>query len=453
MDEEVLENTRRNSALGMREESDDSNIGISVPVRATLARFAGVPRQPVAPLASESGDQSETNSSKSSRPALDVDAFKRLLLTGKSGLPADQALPVATHIPLQTAVASDSSSSTADTASVSQHSLFEPPAPVLTDTPRTSHEMEREEVIHRQRSVVNPTEIQKQPSVLRPRQGVSLSDSSPSPMLSVSPRSMQARQSDATASVEDRFISSPTDLNKPLPPPPTEHPSPLATNSSTSPVLQAPASSRRPPTPPLTRRRSQARSQSMQERYNPSSKKPPAVKPAEAPSLDHQSAAMSPKAPPPPPARRQKRASDIGEQSSEAVALGEGDFSMTSTQPTLSPVSSMTSLPQPKPQPPPSRTPSAAKRMSRASTGSPAVAPPLPPPRRVPGSRRSSCDAPAGLPRNSRISVESRGPSTDTQRNVSDQSTSNDILADLAALQTEVDALRDSQGQEAGNTK
>ncbi|KAL9626610.1 MAG: hypothetical protein Q9164_007838, partial [Protoblastenia rupestris] len=92
VDVELLENTRRNSALGSKpnqgskeEESDN--------VKATLARFAGLPRRSPASSASRHGEQNGLSSGNTSRPAMDVDAFKRLLLTGVSEASASQAIP------------------------------------------------------------------------------------------------------------------------------------------------------------------------------------------------------------------------------------------------------------------------------------------------------------------------------------------------------------------------
>jgi hypothetical protein len=459
VDEELCENTRRNSALRPGAGIGGEN-GQPDPVKATLARFAGVPRRSIAPLAPGSGEQSDLTSSRATpRPALDVDAFKRLLLTGESGVPIGPAMPASAHAPSQPILTSDSSSSNADTASVSQQSIFEPVASAVTDTPRTSLELDREEATGDRRSLLakTPIETHKKPPIPRPRHGKSFNVTTTSSALSISPQATQWREiADAPAS-ENARVASPSDLNKPLPPPPIDSSFPLGPDSSESPVLQTSTPVRRPPTLPLTRRRSQHRSQSLQEPYTTSSKFSPEVNASIAPFLDQESSVLATKAPRPPPTRRQKRASDIlGPSSFELPVQEEDEANITSTQPqlSLSPSPSISGLSQSKPQPPPSRTPSAAKRSSRVPSGSPTMAPPpVPPPRRARGSSRSSFDnQTAALPQESRISGEHRRPSTESSRNMSGPSTSNDILADLAALQMEVDALRHSQTHEASNT-
>ncbi len=82
------------------------------------------------------------------------------------------------------------------------------------------------------------------------------------------------------------------------------------------------------------------------------------------------------------------------------------------------------------------------------------MAPPLPSPRKARALSRSSLDSQSAvLPYEPRGSNEFRRASTDSSRDVSGQSTSKDILADLAALQKEVDLLRNRQGNEGGATK
>ena len=446
VDEELLENTRRNSAIGPRATFDGGN-GEPDAAKDMLARFAGVPRRPIVAAAPGSGEQRDlTNVSTSSRPALDVDAFKRLLLTGKSGVLIDSAMPASTHAPSQPPIASDSSSSNADTASVSQQSIFEPVTSTITDTPRTSLDWDREEASGERRQLIAKTtnDTHKKPPVPRPRHGRSLGNKSTSQLLSISPQTTQGRQNITTTISEYPRTASPSDLNKPLPPPPMDNSFPLGADHSESPVLQSSTPIRRPPTPPLTRRRSQRRSQPVQEPYNAAPNSTSEVNPGTTSLLDQEASASTTKAPPPPPTRRQKRTNETAAPSLESPVQEEGEINITSTQPQLSPSPSMSSLSQSKPQPPPSRNSSSAKRPSRVSSGSPTMAPPpVPLPRKVRGSSRSSFDSQtAVLPQDSRMSGDFRRPSTDSSRNMSGQSLSNDILADLAALQTEVDALR-----------
>ena len=451
MDIEVLENTWRNSALGSK-----SNLGskeeTSDTVKATLARFAGLPSRLAASPDFGHGEQNELSSGNTSRPAMDVDAFKRLLLTGVSEAPAARAIPTLTQAPSQLVVTSDSSSSNTDTASVSQHSIFEPVAPTIADTPRTSLDLQRIEVSGDRGAMIVDSATNKKPPIPRPRHGKPLGHGATT--LSAS-TIQQVIQATGTADVPEKpRISSPSDLNKPLPLPPRDSSFPLAADSSLSDDSQAQLLPRRPPTPPLTRRQSQRSSQSVQESLSEPQTPPLIEQIGSASSIDHNSRVADSKAPPPPPTRRQKRASATHPQASEA-SIQEGiDSYITPTQPQLSPASSINSLLQSKPQPPPSRKPSAAKRLSRVSTASPTMAPPLPPPRRVRGSSRGSLDGPTVISNyDSDNGNNVRRPSTDSYRNVSGQSTSKDILADLAALQKEVDTLRIEQKHRTDSTK
>jgi hypothetical protein len=453
VDQVLLENTRRNSALGSRPEPGRGN-GAPDAVKATLARFAGVPRRSAVQPASGRREENGLVMSQSSRPALDVDAFKRLLLTGESGTPADQAMPASTHTTSPPATNNDSSSSNADTASVSQYSIFEPSAPVITDTPRTSHELDREAAATEREVVVAETTMEKKPPIPRPRHGKSLASSLTNLQSPLTNEVARNNQITPASALEDLRLSSPSDLNKPLPPPPVDNSFPTTADPTVSPIFEAPAATRRPPTPPLTRRRSQHRSQSLKASKSALQGTSSDTHLGGDFSLDQNFTPTAAKVPPPPPMRRQKRFSDIGIQRSEATVHEEEASLITSSQPQLSPSSSMTSLSQSKPQPPPSRTPSGAKRLPRISGGSPSMGPPPPPPRRVRGSSRSSFDSQiAVLPHDPRSSSELRRTSTDSSRNASSQSTSQDILADLAALQLDVDRLRSKQGEGTSNTK
>src|SRR5204863_7145007 len=73
--------------------------------------------------------ESRTGSSQTAgegKQALDVDAFKRLLLTGESGKGASSGASAPPASAFQPMIQGDSSSSTADSASVSRQSIFEP---------------------------------------------------------------------------------------------------------------------------------------------------------------------------------------------------------------------------------------------------------------------------------------------------------------------------------------
>jgi len=444
-DDELLENTWRNSSLGSKPE-DDSRKELPDTVTEALARVATLPRRAAALPPFAGGDQNEPPMGKASRPALDVDAFKRLLLTGVSELPANETLSASTHISSHPALNSGSSSSVADTASLSQHSVFEPLPPIPPEMPRTSHELDEEEAIKEEEALIIETTMDKKPPVPRPRHGKPLSRTSTAPLFPISHVVTQVTRIDSVHPPEDSRIPSPSDVNKPLPLPPIDNSFPRASDPMVSDTLQSHSSIQRPPTPPVPRRRSQRRSQFGKEVFDGSYAHLPAVHIGGTSPVDQEPTTGPAKAPPPPPTRRQKRTSAIGLQSSEPTVQEEGDACITATQLQLSPASSMTSLSQFKPQPSPSRNPSAATRISLNSTSSPPIGPPLPPPRRARGSSRSSFDSQGTVPshelphRN-----EVRRPSTDSVREVSGQHISTDILADLAALQLEVDMLRNKQ--------
>ncbi|ERF68736.1 hypothetical protein EPUS_07154 [Endocarpon pusillum Z07020] len=447
VDIEVLENTRKNSALGSKSDQG-SGEETSDRVKATLAKFASLPHKSAALPDSRHGEQNEL-SSNTSRPAMDVDAFKRLLLTGVSEPPTPRAIPALTQAPSQLVLTSDSSSSNTDTASISQHSISEPIAPTVADTPRTSLELQRIEISGDRGAIVVDSATNKKPPIPKPRHGKPLNHSATT--LSTS----TIRQATATADVPEKPpISSPSDLNKPLPLPPRDSSFPLVADASLSDDSQARLLLRRPPTPPLTRRQSQRSSQPVPISFSEPQTPPLIEQMGSASPIGQNSRAADSKAPPPPPTRRQKRASATQSQASEAIVQEGIDSYITSTQPQLSPASSVNSLLQPKLQPPPSRNPSAAKRLSRVSTASPTMAPPLPPPRRVRGSSRGSLEGPTAISSSDLDNGNNvRRPSTDSYRSVSGQSASKDILADLAALQKEVDTLRTKQKYRTDSTE
>lgn len=448
VDTEVLENTRRNSALGSKYDQG-SKEETSDTVKATLAKFAHLPRRSAALPDSTHGEQNELSSGNTARAVMDVDAFKRLLLTGVSESPTAQTIPALTRAPSQLVLTSDSSSSNTDTASISQHSIFEPVTPTVADTPRTSLEIQRIEVSGDRGAIVVDSAPNKKPPIPKPRHGKPISHGATTLSTSTS------EQATGTADVPEKDrISSSSDLNKPLPLPPRDSLFPLVADSSLSDDSQAHLLLRRPPTPPLTRRHSQRSSQSVRESFSEPRTPPLIEQMGSASPIDQNSRVADSKAPPPPPTRRQKRASATHSQASEATVQEGIDSYITSTQPQLSPASSVNSLSQFKPPPPPSRKPSAAKRLSRVSTASPTMVPPLPPPRRVRGSSRGSLEGPTAI---SNYDLDNgnnvRRPSTDSYRNVSGQSTSEDILADLAALQKEVDTLRIKQKYRTDGTE
>ncbi|KAI9772088.1 MAG: hypothetical protein M1840_001376 [Geoglossum simile] len=410
------------------------------------------------------------------RTSLDVDAFKRLILTGNAASSAAASSDPNLTSPQfpQASPAADCGNST-DTSSISRQSIFEPTLDAQLDTPRTSHEIstsdeERQRLVH-DGPLPNPG--RKKPPPPRTRHGKLIKDNNNLPgssSLHLPPV--------ATTNVEITPLKPFTDLNKPLPPPPQantpesevedyEDAIDLEAVAESSKVLQAHLSMtqrKTPPSPPVTRRRSQrsrlSRDSSIEE---------PLIRDEAAlggPLLDGFSSMppSSGKAPPPPPLRRTL---SVRSSSNIPVVSAVPPTPPATVGPTdpLSPPKSHSSAPPP----PPIRSPSvsSAKRPRRSPmlgstiTSSPlltstAMAPPPPPPPRQRGSSRSSLDNPLSSLTLGRTSGEIwplGGENTKRESGISlgrapsavggsEEFGAKDILADLSALQREVDELR-----------
>jgi hypothetical protein len=357
------------------------------------------------------------------------------------------ALPVsATH----SIIPGDSSSSTADSASVSRQSIFEPIISTSMDTPRTSHELDFDDASVERRSMYSSTapQARQKPSVPKTRHGKPLVETKPSTPGAITTFGIGDASS---ARIYAPSSQSPTtgvtnDLNKPPPPAPVDSSFPIPKIESPNLEAVLPARAKRPPTPPLARRRSQMKGENPQQtRSNPSITF--AVEdPSPSSPTNSQKAPSTMKAPPPPPQRNVKRASTFGTPSSEPH-LPISDSPRRPSASFLADLNIGIDRAGQRVAEPPSRTPSNASRASASlnSTSGPGAPPPLPPPRRMRGLSKSSIDS--QRPASSELSR----PSTESSRNVSGQSNATDILADLAALQREVDALRDNHGGGRGS--
>jgi hypothetical protein len=386
------------------------------------------------------------------KQAIDVDAFKRLLLTGESGREGSGGAVVPPVSAIHSIIPGDSSSSTADSASVSRQSIFEPITSTSTDTPRTSHELDFDDASVERRSMYSPTtpQARQKPSVPKTRHGKPLAETKPSTSGAITTLGI------GDASSARIYVPSPqsptTDitkgLNKPLPPPPPPVDSSFPMPKIESPKLETvlPARAKRPPTPPLARRQSQMKGKKPQPERNSSSIAFAVEDPSPSSPTDLQNAPSTMKAPPPPPQRNSKRASTYGTPSSEPH-LPISDSPRRPSASFLADLNTGIDRAGQRVAELPSRTPSSASRASTSlnSTSGPGAPPPLPPPRRMRGLSRSSTDSQRPA------SSELRRPSTESSRNVSGQSNATDILADLAALQREVDALRDNHGGGRGS--
>lgn len=439
------------------------------------------------------------------RGALDVDAFKNLLLTGKAIPPATQ-VGASTGTPPQRL--QDSSSST-DTSSISRQSIFESMQIHIPESPRTSfdHSASEEDDHDEHASLMGQGRAESQKSQPRkPKHGkrasskgpqtVSFADFDeqiPSPTGFGIPGTRTPPIHPIGGILRHERPStprSPSDLNKPLPPPPPTPPqkaspeaAPIVPEKELSPGAPAvqpteatdtPQLKKVPPPPPAARRQAQQSSNNALTRTRSGSSLTQAPVPeeneSELPTRPPESTTKA--APPPPPSRRsntttQPTPSTVVEK--PPILAPPGDATPAVRAPAMPPPpprrnsSKTTSV---------TRTPSNASRSSvslvRSESLTTSSAPPVPPPRRG-GSNRNSMDV-AGARRSSGDHRRASGQSFDSERNNSlsslqqvgeageaddkisnatstDQPPQRDILADMEALQREVDAMRVKAGR------
>ncbi|KAB5542659.1 hypothetical protein GE09DRAFT_249815 [Coniochaeta sp. 2T2.1] len=497
------------------------------------------------------------NTSTGGKGSLDVDAFKRLLMTGQtnaSGSVTQPAVPSpSTHKPPSLADAA----SITDASSVSRQSIFD--STVTQETPRTSHEISEAEdeddrlgLIHNAQAKTQQTAstLRKKPPPPSSRHGklikVDLSTKenngslgqegvqrplSSSTMIPGSPSSTSSR----------RRSSTPSDVNKPLPPapgrrstddgsesifdreaagkvpepvdseldadviptprPPTPPNASHATTTTTARDLGF-SDPRKPPPPP--KRKSHSRNESKLSVASKSSTTPVPTFTDEPSSMRRSSQdstrsvssslRVSLHAPAPPPPRRPNHASRPSFSASSAASFmaltptnasaatspapSDGEHAsfhspvpfvaspdpLSSGQTSLSASGTPTpatalSPPATKPRMPPPPLPPARNASVRVATGRPASLRSVDAPsRRIKdGSAPSSAPPPPPPPKRSRAgSGRVRGgllggpvteepeptSSGDVSVRVSEEKSADDILADLSALQREVDALR-----------
>lgn len=453
------------------------------PTRVTIPDSDDVSRNPFhralatlkdpSPVAAKSeedrmGFDSARKSSNNAK-ALDVDAFKQLLLTGNtSALPLSVPSTPPTHLNADQwnqGNHGDSSSNT-DASSISRQSIFEPHPEAAVDTPRTSHEVSISDNEQDDLAVVSFANAMRTRRLTPiPRHGKISRVQGPLTVSFIDPTlSLSSFDSTSTSYRNEPGFPSirpTTDLNKPLPLTPSSQSPEQEPTTTGLPMKCVPANQppeagglsvtqkRSPPAPPLARRHSQLRSQntsSTQERYVAHQEGRQAQS-----NLSSDLLSTSPLKPPPPPPPRRK---DSG-QSLPFVDYAPGLSKVPVTKvPAEQTLDRPTVKVQPvKPPRPPTRTPSVSsiKRPARISSGAPstAMAPPPPPPRRR-GSSQSSLTDPGPSGEYRRTSIESyRGEPTTSlvNQSIPESSTelearSGNVLADLSALQREVDALR-----------
>ncbi|TRX92512.1 hypothetical protein FHL15_006679 [Xylaria flabelliformis] len=510
-------------------QEDDPFSVASVDSDSKLTAEPPVPQIPPNPFArtlqdiERSGQVRDANATtmatSASKGSLDVDSFKRLLLTGQSNLPGPAQAAVdsagnpsgAAH----TLGALQDGASATDASSISKQSIFD----ALQETPRTSHEISESETPEDGKgllpssplTIVSSASVRKKPPPPSSRHGKLIkmdlgadinsrgapsatsagAPDLPSP-LGVVPRKVSSESATTLHSSQG------TDVNKPLPAPPLR----AATDEDIESPFDREAAGKvpeafaelqahpRPPTPPPTTRSRSGSQTSTQ------SRKPAAPPPrrhgrseSKAPSIYHNNTNEDPprssmesthsraeslrisanSAPAPPPPRRPGHV----RQGSSFAGIGHGGYSAISpslSEKERSPLgSSFTPMASPSiqsgyshssstatsgangqiklspPPPPPTRKqsirrppsvrsmesnsgPAPLRRVSREKEGG-ALPPPPPPPRARGGSRKGSTGS---------VTV---GNGSVTPTALESKKQGEDILADLDALQREVDEL------------
>ncbi|CZR57724.1 uncharacterized protein PAC_07613 [Phialocephala subalpina] len=402
--------------------------------------------------------KSPTNVSSPGRASMDVEAFKRLLMTGNSGL-GTSTPPTASQVHVTHALG-DGGSST-DASSISRQSIFEAVQEPHPESPRTSHEISEPEDDRRRFGGEASLAGRKKPPPPSSRHGklirVELRDDA-------STTALQSPPIPGSITSQHYFSSSPrsqTDLNKPLPPAPNRASHDLDRESIFD--KEAAGKTPEPPSPPDTVRRKAAPAPPLARRHSqklPDSKRnindPSRLSPK--PEEESSSATLTPtensrprsdsgRAPPPPPSRR----------------IGSVRHNSSHNLPLSSP--STVSLPSPPPVRGSSRSisggrPPSVHSMDLSSKHKSGMPPPPPPPHRhgrtsfdgqSPGdSRRTSGD----YPRRSMDSVRRGSAASSVVLHLPEEAAEtetgaerHDILADLSKLQAEIDALRNQAGK------
>ncbi|KAI1082458.1 hypothetical protein F5B20DRAFT_503922 [Whalleya microplaca] len=493
------------------------------------------------------------------RGTLDVDSFKRLLLTGYANTPGQSSVsgsgasetPSSSSTQLQIPL-HDGASNT-DTSSTSRQSVFDN----IQETPRTSHEISEPEDHEERRgtlpssplSTVQSATSKKKPPPPNSRHGklikielgagadrrTTLRDSTPpmpadSTFPAIAPPPRRSSSQSATVLQRESLAS---DINKPLPIPPARPSAEEIDPFDREAIGKVPEAfaniqaNPRPPTPPpATRSRSESHSSTQ-------SRKPAAPPPrrhgrtdSRAPSINtanadedaprssmesnrsraesmraSSSSNSNANAPAPPPPRRPTHGRQGSSYMSpspsqgnfgssvQATGLGLGDNERSPIGMGFSPVSASSAqaenlgglatvttskdgLPKLSPPPPPparqasTRRPASVRSMDSASgvgftarkisrekegggsggaAGAGAPAPPPPPPPRQRVSSRASADSPAPGVETAGSATPSAGPGPKHEQKGAE------ILADLDALQREVDALRGRYGSSGGS--
>lgn len=455
-DEDLRKNTIGNA--GHRSASNTTSKMSPKPFQKTITKDAFGTSTLDAGERSENGVPNALTSAM--RPHYDVDEFKRLLLTGERSVAEASALSTPSIHSQGTQNVGDTSSNT-DASSISRYSIFEPLPGVSQDTPRTSHEVSPSGE-ERQLAVQKPSARIEgvRPLASKPRRGSPATGTvSQTVSFHDAGLSLQSSSNSNMAFPGWSTLSSPrtlTDLNKPLPLPPATGPledaiqkhAPSANKPQSEifepqgPQINSPPLKQDPPAPPLARRHSQRHPKSsigpsggsmrISEENLVVSKPQPQCIPS-----------MSSKPPLPPPRRSGLTRSLSTASSSSSVSAFRAPSTSSATE------DGNTKSSKYPPPLPPTRTPSisSVKRPLRPSPNaksSPTAAPPLPPRRRGSSHGSVTQNRSSGEYRSDRYRSDSGASSippvaaTPLELGTDDK----DVLADLTALQREVDELR-----------
>ncbi|KAL8946498.1 MAG: hypothetical protein Q9222_007114 [Ikaeria aurantiellina] len=459
-DDDLRRNTIANAGPATVQPPLDLKLPVNLVRKAPALQFGG----DAATIGSREEPHHTTSVSAGIRPHYDVDEFKRLLLTGEKIQP-DKNAPATPPLQGQGLQIGDSNSNT-DASSVSRQSIFEPQTEIHHESPRTSMELPpSDDERHALVQSSPPNTARRRPSVPVSRHGKLVKQNMP---LTVSFESLSSSPPGQNMGSEQSLPKSsplsPTDtnqVNKPLPPPPrSESPTPIEPMPDLYPdaesdlgVSRTPhqhagpgATKRSPPALPAARRHGQGRSRSSTNDSSRSTSLSEDFSQHTNPSSSNSLSTIASNPPPLPPPRR--AATALTHENSNPSSSA-GPTSETHEGPTL----------KARPPAPPSRTPSTTsiKRLSRVSTNSNSsgIAPPPPPPPRRRGSSQGQVSFTP-----SRLSGEYRIPNMERPRTGSGASSTQlpsaletpeegkkDLVADLAALQREVDELRGKFGR------
>ena len=461
-DENTHQNTLTNS--GGQQANVQGSTGVPKnPFKKTLARLGvesnlslSSPNNELMPAGAEAA---------SVRPHYDVDDFKRLLMTGERSN-TETIPPTVPPVTFQGQHNVGDSSSNTDASSISRHSILESVSATLQESPGTSNEGSPSDD-EQQLGGSQFTNIgRNKPAAPQHRHGKPVKTNAPQTVSFEDPSLFLTSSAISTLSLGQLSRDapgSPGDLDKQLPPLPAtlvlqQKSNDLAlVNDSTQHQLLEPedvqardtSQKRNPPAPPLTRRHSKFRPKSFangSERTTPLSEE----NPIESVPLSHSPPAMMLKPPPPPPPRR----SGLVRSDSQSSTTTSAAIRKLHGYPNTEEASSAPSKSRAPVPPNCSPSISAIKRPNQgpAVPGSTSIAPPVPPRRR--GSSQSSY-APYRLSGDYRAMATERmrsdsGASSISQLHITSPvpstTESKDVMADLSALQREVDELREKIG-------